>query len=45
MKLLGIEMPFEEFDALMVAQANGKKLIIKDNKVIAIDYISTSRED
>ena len=29
MKLLGIEMPFEEFDKLMCEQNNGKELKVK----------------
>lgn len=44
MKLLGIEMPLEEFDALIVAQNNGKELKVIDDKVVAIDHILTQQE-
>lgn len=37
MRLLGIEMSIEEFDALMVAQNKGKELKVVDGKVIAIE--------
>lgn len=44
MKILGIEMPFEEFDALMVAQSKGKKLVVENGKVVAKDYIATQEQ-
>lgn len=44
MQFLGIEMSLEEFDALMVAQNNGKQLKVTDGKVIAVDYEPTQEE-
>lgn len=44
MQLLGIEMPLEEFDALIVAQGNGKELKIVDGKVVAVDHEITQEE-
>lgn len=44
MKLLEIEMPLEEFDALIVAQNNGKELKVVDGKVVAVDHIPTENE-
>lgn len=44
MKLLGIEMPLEEFDRLMCEQNKGKELAVQDGKVIAIDHIMTEEE-
>lgn len=44
MKLLGIEMSFEEFDALMVAQAKGKEIVIENGKVVAKDRVITQEE-
>ena len=41
MKLMGIELPFEEFDRLICEQNNGKQLIVKEGKVIAIERIET----
>lgn len=38
MELLGIEMPFEEFDNLLVQQAHGKELKVINGKVEAVDY-------
>lgn len=43
-QLLGIEMSLEEFDALMVAQNNGKQLKVIDGKVVAVDYEPTQEE-
>ena len=43
-ELLGIKMPYEEFDRLICLQNNGKKLVVIDNKVEAIDYILTPQE-
>lgn len=44
MQFLGIEMSLEEFDALMVAQNNGKQLKVTDGKVVAVDYEPTQEE-
>ena len=44
MQLLGIEMPFEEFDRLMCEQAQGKILVVEDGKVVAKEYEPTSEE-
>ena len=44
MELLGIEMPLEEFDRLLVAQSNGKELKVVDGKVVAVDRIITEQE-
>lgn len=37
MKLFNINLSKEEFDALMVAQANGKELVVENGKVVARD--------
>lgn len=44
MKIFNIEMPIEEFDALMVAQANGKKLVVENGQVVAKDRVITQEE-
>lgn len=44
MKLLGIEMPLEEFDFLLCEQAKGKELVVEYGKVIARDRIVTQKE-
>ena len=44
MNLLGIEMSLEEFDRLICEQNKGKELVIKNNKVVAIDHIETQQE-
>lgn len=44
MQFLGVEMSLEEFDALMVAQNNGKQLKVIDGKVVAVDYAPTQEE-
>lgn len=44
MKLLGIEMPLEEFDQLMCEQSNGKELQVIDGKVVAVDHEITQEE-
>lgn len=44
MKLLGIEMSFEEFDRLLCEQSQGKELVIENGKVIAIDRTITEKE-
>ena len=44
MQLLGIEMPLKEFDALIMAQNNGKELKVQNNKVVAVDHIPTENE-
>lgn len=44
MELLGIKMSIEEFDHLMCEQANGKELVVKNGKVVAIEHIQTKEE-
>lgn len=44
MKLLGIEMPFEEFDNLICEQNKGKELKVIDGKVVAVEH-ETTQED
>ena len=44
MKLLGIELPFEEFDYLVCEQNKGKELKIVNGKVIAVDHEPTEEE-
>lgn len=44
MQFLGVEMSQEEFDALIVAQNNGKQLKVIDGKVVAVNYVSTQEE-
>lgn len=45
MKLLGIEIEtIQEFDELMVAQSNGKELVVENGKVIARDRVITEEE-
>ena len=44
MKLLGIEMPFEDFDRLMCEQSNGKELKVINGKVVAVEHIPTAKE-
>lgn len=44
MELFGIEMSLEEFDYLMVAQSNGKELVVENGKVIARDRVITQEE-
>ena len=44
MQLLGIEMPFEEFDSLLCEQSNGKELKVIDGKVVAVDRVITQEE-
>lgn len=44
MELLGIEMPFEEFDRLMCEQGSGKELKVIDGKVIAVEHETTEQE-
>ena len=44
MQLLGIDLSLEEFDALMVAQNNGKELAVKDGKVVALNHVTTQKE-
>lgn len=36
-ELFGITLTDEEYDKLFCEQANGKELVVKDNKVIAVD--------
>lgn len=42
--LLGIEMPFEEFDFLMREQSKGKELKVVDGKVVAEYHVPTEYE-
>ena len=44
MELLGIEMPFEEFDRLMCEQSKGKELKVVDGKVVAVEHEQTQEE-
>lgn len=44
MELLGIEMPFEEFDSLMCENAQGKELKVIDGKVVAVEHEPTTEE-
>ena len=44
MKLLGIEMPLEEFDFLICEQNKGKELKVVDGKVVAVEYEPTEEE-
>lgn len=44
MKILGIEMPLEEFDNLMCQQSQGKELKVADGKVVAVDHEPTQEE-
>lgn len=44
MELLGIEMPFEEFDRLMCEQSNGKELVVENGKVVARIHQPTEKE-
>lgn len=44
MVLLGIEMPFEEFDRLMCEQASGKELKVINNEVVAVKHEVTEEE-
>ena len=44
MELLGIEMPFEEFDKLMCEQNNGKELKVINGKVVAVEHEPTEEE-
>ena len=41
MKLKGIELPFEEFDILICEQNSGKELVVKEDKVIAVERTET----
>ena len=43
-KLLGIEMPFEEFVFLMREQSNGKELKVVNGKVVAEYHTPTEEE-
>ena len=38
-KLLGVEVTFEEFDFLMKEQAKGKDLKVVDGKVVAVEHV------
>jgi len=43
-ELLGIEITDQEWDSLMIAQANGKELKVVDGKVVAVDHEPTEME-
>lgn len=42
--LLGIELPFEEFDRLLCEQASGKELKVIDGVVTAVEHEPTEEE-
>lgn len=44
MKILGVEVTFEEWNKLMMAETNGKELIVENGKVIARDRVITQEE-
>lgn len=44
MKLLGIELTYEEFDNLMCEQAKGKELKVVNNKVVAVEPVITEQD-
>lgn len=44
MKLLGIDLTYEEFDFLMCEQAKGKELKVVDGKVVAVETTLTQEE-
>ena len=44
MKIMGIDVTPEEFKTLFDEQANGKELVVKDGKIIAIDPQPTERD-
>lgn len=44
MKLLGIDLTYEEFDFLMCEQAKGKELKVVDGKVVAVERVITEEE-
>lgn len=44
MKLLGIEIPFEEFDRLLCEQSKGKELKVINGKVVAVEHEPTQEE-
>lgn len=44
MKLLGIDLTYEEFDFLMCEQAKGKELKVVDGKVVAVESVITEEE-
>lgn len=44
MELLGIEIPFEEFDRLICEQNKGKELKVIDGKVVAVNHEVTQEE-
>ena len=43
-KLLGVEMPYEQFDYLLCEQNKGKELKLIDGEVVAVDHEVTERE-
>ena len=43
-ELLGIKIPFEEFDRLLCEQAQGKELKVVKNNVVAIVHEPTKEE-
>lgn len=44
MKLLGIDLTYEEFDFLMCEQSKGKELKVVDGKVVAVEHTQTEQE-
>ncbi len=42
--LLGVEMPFEEYDFLLCEQSKGKELKVVDGKVVAEYHVPTGEE-
>ena len=44
MKLMGIEMTFEEFDFLICEQNKGKDLKVIDGKVVAVEHEVSEEE-
>lgn len=44
MKILGIEVTFEEFDHLMCEQSKGKELIVENGKVVARDRVISKQQ-
>lgn len=44
MKLLGIDLSYEEFDYLICEQNKGKELKVVDGKVVAVERVVTDEE-
>ena len=43
-ELLGVSLPFEEFDYLICQQNAGKELKVIDGKVVAVERVATEEE-